>query len=146
MIPWILYFIEIYYYRISVVEKYGVSEQYYNHINKNLFESINIKELLLFFIFIIFVQFEKVYVLKILFIFFYIYLLFDFFMTLAEKCKRIKYKFIMVQTIILCVMLIGTYVAFNNLYLTYILMFISSILSSFIVYVFALVNNKIIKQ
>ena len=105
MIPWILYFIEIYYYRISVVEKYGVSEQYYNHINKNLFESINIKELLLFFIFIIFVQFEKVYVLKILFIFFYIYLLFDFFMTLAEKCKRIKYKFIMVQTIILCVML-----------------------------------------
>ena len=32
MIPWILYFIEIYYYRISVVEKYGVSEQYYNNI------------------------------------------------------------------------------------------------------------------
>ena len=53
MIPWILYYIEIYYYRISVIEKYGTNDKkYFNHINKSFFESINIKELVLFFIFI----------------------------------------------------------------------------------------------
>lgn len=146
MIPWILYYIEIYYYRISVIEKYGTNDKkYFNHINKSFFESINIKELILFFIFIIFLQFGKVYVLKILFIFFYIYLLFDFFMTLAEKCTKIKNKFIMVQTVILCILLIGSYLVFRKVYLTYILMFIASILSSFIVYAFAIINNKVFK-
>ena len=147
MIPWILYFIEIYYYRISVIEKYGIKDgKYFNHINKNYFESINMKELMLFFIFIIFLQFGKLYVLKILFIFFYIYLLIDFFMTLAKDCKKIKHYFLMAETIILCVLLILSYVIFNNLYITYILMFIASILSSFIIYIFALIDSKILKQ
>ena len=60
MFPWILYVIEIYYYRIGVIEtgRYN-KDKYFKHLNKNLFSSINIKELVLFFIFILFMLYKK---------------------------------------------------------------------------------------
>ena len=144
VIPWILYVIEIYYYRISIIEKEKLDKnKYFKYINKNFFSSINVKELLLFFIFILFMLYGKKWVLKILIVSFYLYLLLDFFMTLAEKCKKIKYKSLMVQTIIMVGLVVLTYPIFNKLYLTYILMFIVSILSSFIIYLFSILTKRL---
>ena len=145
-IPWILYIIEIYYYRISIIEKEKLDKKkYFNYINKNFFSSINIKELLLFFIFILFMLYGKKWVLKILIVSFYLYLLLDFFMTLAEKCKKIKYKSLMVQTIIMVGLVVLSYPFLGKLKLTYILMFITSILSSFIIYVFSIITKRFMK-
>lgn len=145
-IPWILYIIEIYYYRISIIEKEKLDKKkYFNYINKNFFSSINIKELLLFFIFILFMLYGKKWVLKILIVSFYLYLLLDFFMTLAEKCKKIKHKSLMAQTIIMVGLVVLSYPVFGKLKLTYILMFITSILSSFIIYLFSIITKRFTK-
>ena len=147
VIPWIMYYIEIYYYRISVLEDCKLDKKkYFSHINKHLFESINIKEIILFFIFVIFMHYDKIYVLKILFITFYIYLLIDFFLTLAEKCKKINHPVIMGQVIILCSLIIIHYLIFKDLTLTYIFMFIASILNSFITYIFGVINKKLVNK
>lgn len=145
-IPWILYFIEIMFYRISIFDSKGKNkEKYFSYINKNLFSSLNIKELFLFFIFIIFIQYENTTVLEILFATIYIYLLIDFFHGLAYDCKKIKHKMIMVETVILLVLIIGFFLITEHLYTTYLLMFIASILSSFLIYIFGLpiiLSNK----
>jgi len=143
-IPWILYFVEIMYYRIGVIESKGLDkEKYLNYANKHLFSTINTKELMLFLIFIIFMQSHRTVVLEILFTTIYIYLLIDFFMTLAASCKKIKYKSIMVQTVILIVLVITYFLIFNKLYTTYNLMFAFSIISPILVYLFSLLpRNK----
>jgi len=142
-IPWILYFVEIMYYRIAVIESKDLNkEKYLNYSNKHLFNTINTKELFLFLLFIVFMQFRRTVVLEILFTTIYIYLLIDFFMSLAASCKKIKYKSIMVQTVILIVLVILYFLIFNKLYTTYNLMFAFSIMSPVLVYLFSYYARK----
>lgn len=141
-IPWIIYFIEIMLYRIGVIETQGLSKKkYIEHINKNLFSSVNIKELFLLLIFIIFMQYDNTMVLEILFATIYLYLTIDFFHTLAPDCKKIKHKRLMVSSVILLTLIIGFFLYTNHLYTTYILMFAASLLSSFIIYIFAFLTR-----
>lgn len=138
-IPWIIYFVEIMFYRIGVIETQELDKKkYFKYINKNLFSSINVKEIFLFCIFVIFVQYENTTVLEILFPAIYVYLLIDFFHTLAENCKKIKHKSMMALSVTLIVAIIAFFIWKNRLYTTYTLMFVVSILSSFIIYVFSL--------
>lgn len=142
-IPWILYFIEIMLYRIGVIENTNLDkEKYMKHIDSNLFSSINTKELLLFSIFIIFMQYDNLTVLEILFPTIYIFLLIDFFHTLAKNCKKIKNKLLMIQSVILVIIIIGLFTFTKHLYTTYILMFTVSLFSSFIIYIFAYITKK----
>lgn len=142
-IPWILYFIEIMLYRIGVIETHKLDKDtYFKHIKENLFKSsINVKEAILFVIFILFKLSKNTPVLETLFATFYIFLLLDFFQTLAYDCKKIKYKSLMVQSVILVVLIIGFFTFTNKLYTTYTLMFLVSLSSSFIIYGFSLVTN-----
>lgn len=138
-IPWILYFIKIMFYRIVVIENKKLDkEKYLKHLDGNMFSSINIPEIVLFSIFLIFMQYKKTLVLEMLFPTIYIYLLINFFQTLAKDCKRIQNKTFMVLSILLMMSIIGYFIYTNRLYTTYILMFTSSILSSFIIYIFSL--------
>lgn len=138
-IPWIIYFIEIMLYRIGVIEDQDLDKKkYFKYMNKNLFSSINIKEIFLFSIFVIFIQYENTAVLELLFSAIYIYLTIDFFNTLAEKCKKIKHKSLMVESVILVLALIGFFIYKNHLYTTYLIMFAVSILSSFLIYIFSI--------
>ncbi len=138
-IPWILYFIKIMFYRIVVIENKKLDkEKYLKHLDGNMFSSINIPEIVLFSIFLIFMQYKKTLVLEMLFPTIYIYLLINFFQTLAKDCKRIQNKTFMVLSILLLMSIIGYFIYTNRLYTTYILMFTSSILSSFIIYIFSL--------
>jgi hypothetical protein len=146
-IPWILYFIEIMLYRINVIEEKSLDKsKYFKYLNKNLFSSINVKELVLFCIFIIFMQYEKTLVLEILFPAIYVYLLIDFFHTLAVNCKKIKNVFLMVETVILVVLVIGFFLITNHLYTTYVVMFAVSLLSSFLIYVFSAIYSLFPKK
>lgn len=143
-VPWILYFIEIMLFRIGVIETYKLDKKkYFKHINENLFSSINIKEIVLLVIFILFMQHNNTAVLEILFATFYIYLLFDFFQTLAKYCKKIINKSLMVQSVLLVILIISFFIVTNKLYTTYILMFAASILSSFIIYMFSFITKKL---
>ena len=138
-IPWIIYFVEIMFYRIGVIETQGFDKKkYFHHINKNFFSSINMKEIILFVIFVIFLQYENTTVLELLFTAMYIYLLIDFFHTRASDCKKIKHKSLMVASVVLLIGIIVFFILKNHLYTTYILMFSISILSSFIVYIFSI--------
>lgn len=143
-IPWILYFIEIMLYRIGVIESCKLDKDtYFKQINKNLFSSINIKEIVLFTIFLLFMQHNNTPVLEMLFSTFYIYLLIDFFQTLAKECKKIKNKSLMVQAVIAVSSTILFFSISNKLYTTYILMFSASILSSFLIYIFSVITKAI---
>lgn len=138
-IPWIIYFVEIMYYRISIIEAKGLDKKkYFHHMNKNFFSSINIKEIFLFVVFMIFIQYENTTVLEILFPAIYVYLIIDFFHTKANDCKKIAHKSMMALSIILIVSIVGFFILKNHLYTTYILMFAVSIMSAFIVYLFSL--------
>ena len=138
-IPWILYYIEIMYYRIHIIESHDLNKiKYFNFINKNFFKAINIKELTLFFVFIIFTRYENTVALEILFPTIYLYLLTDFFHTYAKDCAKIEYHILMVLSVMLLVFVIMFFIITNHLYTTYDLMFIFSILSSFIVYIMSL--------
>lgn len=138
-IPWIIYFLEIMYYRIGILEKNDLEKKkYFHHLNKNFFTSINMKEILLFVIFMIFIQYENTTVLEILFSAMYVYLIIDFFHTLRADCKKIEHKSLMVESIILVGGLIAFFILKNHLYTTYILMFAVSILSTFIIYLLSL--------
>lgn len=142
-IPWILYFIEIMLYRISTIEKHNLDKtKYFNFLNGNLFKAINVKELVLFCMFIIFLQFKNTTVLEILFPAIYIYLLVDFFHVFASDCTKIKHKSLMVLSVILLAILILYFLLTNHLYTTYELMFIVSILSAFVMYGFSLIIKK----
>lgn len=139
-IPWILYFVEIVYYRIAIIEKNDLdTKKYFKYLNKNFFTSLNIKELVLYFIFVAFMRYEKTLVLEILFPSIYVYLLIEFFMTLASDCKKIQHKGIMVLAVILITVLIGAFILYDHLYTTYNLMFIVSIMNSILIYVFSLI-------
>lgn len=145
-VPWILYFIEIMLYRIGVIETHKFNKKaYFNHLNSHFFKSINVKEIILFLIFLLFMQRENTMVLEILFVSFYMYLLIDFFLDLAYGCKKIHHKVLMVQSVVLLVAIIGFFAFTRKLYTTYILMFSVSILSSFIIYVFGLCVKKPLK-
>lgn len=138
-IPWILYFIEIMLYRIGVIENKKLDkEKYLKHLNNNMFSSISVPEIVLFSIFLLFLQYKKTLVLEILFPTIYIYLLINFFQTLAKDCKKIQNKLLMVLSVVLLVGIVIYFLYTNRLYTTYILMFTSSILSSFIIYIFSL--------
>lgn len=138
-IPWIIYFLEIMYYRIGILEKNDLEKKkYFHHLNKNFFTSINMKEILLFVIFMIFIQYENTTVLEILFSAMYVYLIIDFFHTLRADCKKIEHKSLMVESIIIVGGLIAFFILKNHLYTTYILMFAVSILSTFIIYLLSL--------
>lgn len=138
-IPWIIYFLEIMYYRIGILEKNDLEKKkYFHHLNKNFFTSINMKEILLFVIFMIFIQYENTTVLEILFSAMYVFLIIDFFHTLRADCKKIEHKSLMVESIILVGGLIAFFILKNHLYTTYILMFAVSILSTFIIYLLSL--------
>ncbi len=138
-IPWIIYFLEIMYYRIGILEKNDLEKKkYFHHLNKNFFTSINMKEILLFVIFMIFIQYENTTVLEILFSAMYVYLIIDFFHTLRADCKKIEHKSFMVESIIIVGGLIAFFILKNHLYTTYILMFAVSILSTFIIYLLSL--------
>lgn len=146
-VPWILYFIEIMLYRIGVIEDEKLDKKkYMKRLNTHMFASINIPETILFVIFLLFIQYKKTVVLEILFPTIYIYLLIDFFQKLAKDCKKIQNKALMVLSVILVVTVIGFFFYTNHLYTTYILMFASSILSSFIMYVFSLMVGKKVKR
>lgn len=134
-IPWILYFVEIIYYRISIVESCKMNnKKYLEHINKHLFSSINVKELILFFIFIFFILAKNTVVLEILFSAIYLFLLIDFFHTLAYDCKKIHHPIFMVCSVTLLILIILFFALTHKLYTTYIIMFIVSILNSFWIY------------
>lgn len=138
-IPWIIYFIEIILYRIGVIETQGMDKKrYFKYINKNFFSSINVKEVFLFSIFVIFIQYENTTVLEMLFPAMYLYLTIDFFHSLAQDCKKIEHKSLMVISVILVVALVAFFIFKDHLYTTYILMFAVSILSSFLIYLFSL--------
>lgn len=138
-IPWIIYFIEIMLYRIGVIETQGMDKKkYFKYINKNFFSSINVKEVFLFSIFVIFIQYENTTVLEMLFPAMYLYLTIDFFHSLAQDCKKIEHKSLMVISVVLVVALVAFFIFKDHLYTTYILMFAVSILSSFLVYLFSL--------
>lgn len=138
-IPWIIYFLEIMYYRIGILEKNDLEKKkYFHHINKNFFTSINMKEILLFVIFMIFIQYENTTVLEILFSAMYVYLIIDFFHTLRADCKKIEHKSLLIESIIIVGGLITFFILKNHLYTTYILMFAVSILSTFIIYLLSL--------
>ena len=142
-IPWILYYIEIMLYRITIIEgKECDREKYFKYLNKNFFNSFNVKELVLFCIFVIFMQWNNTTVLEILFPAIYIYLLINFFHSLANKCKKITDKWLMIDSVILLVVLIIYFLISGHLFATYILMFASSLLSSFIIYLFSLTRKK----
>ncbi len=144
-IPWILYFIEIMLYRIGIVETYELNQnKYLQHINKHLFSSINIKELLLFSIFLIFLQNKNETVLMILFPTIYLYLLIDFFYGLANDCKKIKYKSLMVQSVLVVVLIVSLFILkIIELNTAYILMFISSIFSAFLMFIFCSITKTL---
>ncbi len=145
--PWILYFIEIMYYRSAVIERHELEKKsYFEYINKNFFKSINMKELALFCIFILFMQRENTMVLEILFPTIYLFLLIDFFHTLAYDCKKIKYKSLMVQSVIIVVGVILYFFLTKHLYTTYNLMFIVSILSAFLMYGFSIITTCFSKK
>ncbi len=138
-IPWIIYFLEIMYYRIGILEKNDLEKKkYFHHLNKNFFTSINMKEILLFVIFMIFIQYENTTVLEILFSAMYVYLIIDFFHTLRADCKKIEHKSLLIESIIIVGGLIAFFILKNHLYTTYILMFAVSILSTFIIYLLSL--------
>jgi len=138
-IPWIIYFLEIMYYRIGILEKNDLEKKkYFHHLNKNFFTSINMKEILLFVIFMIFIQYENTTVLEILFSAMYVYLIIDFFHTLRADCKKIEHKSLLIESIIIIGGLIAFFILKNHLYTTYILMFAVSILSTFIIYLLSL--------
>lgn len=146
-IPWILYFVEIMYYRIGVIESNGKNkEKYFLYLNKNFFSSINLKEIFLFTVFLIFMQYEKTIVLEILFATIYLYLLIDFFHSLAVNCKKIKRKSYMVLSVVLIVGFVSFFWFTNHLYTTYILMFSFSIMSSFVIYLFSAILKLIHKN
>lgn len=149
-IPWVLYFIEIMMYRINIIESKSLDKnKYFSYINKNLFKSINVKEILLYCIFILFIQYENTLVLEILFSAIYVYLLIDFFHSLAADCTKIKNKWLMVQAVLVVVLLVGMFVLSKHLYSTYNLMFGVSILSSFLVFLFSTIYGlfrKLIKK
>ncbi len=137
-IPWILYFIEIMLYRIGIIEDEKLDKKkYMKHLNNHMFSSINIPEIVLFFVFLLFMQYKKTIVLEILFPTIYLYLLINFFQSLAKDCKKIKNKIMMVLCVLLTISIIAFFLYTNHLYTTYILMFSSSILSSFIIYIFS---------
>ena len=141
-IPWIIYFIEIMLYRINVIEgKDRDKRKYFKHIDQNFFSSINLKELFLFCIFIIFMQYDNTTVLEILFPAIYVYLIIDFFHTLASKCKKIQNKWLMVESVLVLLAIIIFFLITNHLYTTYILMFIVSILSTFVIYLFSVIYD-----
>ena len=141
-IPWILYYIEIMLYRINIIEKENLNkEKYFKYINKNFFKSINIKELVLFCIYMCFYTFQNQLVLELLFSAIYIYLLVDFFFVYANDCTKIKNKSLMILSVILVILLNIFFITTNHLFITYNIMFTLSILSSFVVYIF----TKIIK-
>ncbi len=134
-------------YRIGVIETQDLEKKkYFKFINKNFFSSINMKEILLFVIFVIFLQYENTTVLEILFTAMYVYLIIDFFHTKASECKKIKNKTLMVESVAIIVAIIAFFIWKNHLYTTYILMFGVSILSTFIVYLLSfpiiLLSNK----
>lgn len=137
-IPWIIYFVEIMFYRIGVIEKHELNkEKYFKNLNKNFFSSINMKEVFLFIIFILFVQRDNTTVLMILFPAIYLYLIIDFFQSLARDCTKIKNKLMMVESIAVLSCIIIFYIVTKRLHTTYIIMFSVSILSSFITYIFS---------
>ena len=138
-IPWILYYIEIMYYRIHMIERCDLNKaKYFNYVNKNFFKAINIKELVLFFVFIIFTRYENTVALEILFPTVYLYLLVDFFHTYANDCGKINYYILMVLSVMLLIFVIMFFIITNHLYTTYDFMFIISILSTFIIYIMSL--------
>ena len=142
-IPWILYFIEIVFYRIGVIETCKLDkEKYFKHMKENLFSSINVKEIVLLVIFIFFIRYHNTPVLESLFATFYIYLLVDFFQTLAVDCKKIRNKSLMVQSVLLVILVISFFTVTNKLYTTYFLMFMVSILNTFIIYIFSIIMKS----
>lgn len=146
-IPWIIYFVEIMLYRIGVIENQDLDKKkYFKFINKNFFSSINMKEILLFVIFVIFLQYENTTVLEILFTAMYVYLIIDFFHTRASDCQKIGHKSLMAEAILLIILVISFFIWKNHLYMTYILMFSISILSAFIIYIFSIPLNLIAKK
>lgn len=145
-VPWILYFIEIMLYRIGVVENYNLDKnKYLGHLKRNKSTTFNIKEIFLFIVFLFFKKYDNTPVLETLFSTIYICMLIDFFQELANDCKKIKNKSLMVQSVILVVSIVVLFMVTNKLYTTYILMFIASILSAYIMYIFA-VFTKILKE
>lgn len=139
-ITWILYFIEIMLYRIGIIETHKLD--YFQYCKKNLFKTINFKELLLLILFIWFIFIKNTFVLEILFSATYLCLLIDFFYSIAKDCKKIKHKSLMVQTVILTCSIILFFMFTNKLYTTYLLMFGVSLMSSLIIYIFSLPIRK----
>ncbi len=140
-IPWIIYFIKLMYYRSGIIENKGYKRnKYFPYLNKNLFASINTKELLLFLMFLIFMQYENTTVLEILFSTIYVFLLIDFLHTIKDKVK-VKNPLYIILTILLVGGLIVFFTLTNHLYTVYLLMFSVSIMSSFIIYVFGHIVN-----
>lgn len=138
-IPWVVYFIHIMHYRIEILESKGQNrEKYFSYINKNFFSSINIKELFLFFVFLLFVKYENTTVLEILFSAMYVYLLIDFLHGPRTKGKKIQHKGLMFASLLLIAAIIGYFIISGHLYTTYDVMFVVSIMSTFIVYIFGL--------
>ena len=143
-IPWILYYVEVMYYRIHTIERFNLNgKKYFNYINNNFFKSINIKELVLFFVFILFAGYQSKLALKILFPTIYLYLLVDFFHTYAEECGKIHNYILMALSVLLIGFIIVYYIITEDLYLSYSCMFTVSVFSAFIVYIFTFaIKNK----
>jgi len=146
-LPWFIYYLNVMTYNIKVVEEKHLDKtEYFNYINQNFFNSFNIKELLLFCIFLVFMQHENTVVLEILFSTIYIYLLIDFFHSSKVNHRIIEHKNMIAQAILLSVLIIGFFGFTNHLYTTYILMFTISLIGAFLVYIFGRISKLLIHK
>ena len=135
-IPWIIYFLHIMKVRTNTIEKNKYDkDKYFKYIDKNFFKSLSIKELLLFFVFILFLTYKNTTTLEILFAAIYIYLLIDILhdYDFAEIKNSKNY---LIEIMVLIVGLIVYFILTNNLYTSYVLAFMVSILSSLLTYIF----------
>jgi len=145
-IPWIIYFLHIMNVRTNTIEKNKYDkEKYFKYVDKNFFKSLSIKELLLFFVFILFLTYKNTTTLEILFAAIYIYLLIDILHTYDFSEIKSKKNYL-IEIIILILGIIIYFVLTNNLYTTYVLAFMVSVLSSILIYIFELIRKLFKKK
>ena len=135
-IPWIIYFLYIMAQRANAIEKNNYEkDKYFKYVNKNFFKALSVKELILFFVFMIFLTYRNTTTLEILFASIYIYLIID--VIHDGEAKRVNNsKSYLVEVVLIIALIILYFVLTNNLYTTYVLAFMVSILSSLLIYVF----------
>lgn len=134
-IPWILYYVEIVYVNIALLENAKLKWCDYKYPILPL-------ELIFLAIFLLLWFLKKITIIHYYFPIIYLILLVEFFRKLAHNCHKIKHKFIMVVEILLITLSVLSYIIFKNEIISYAIMFILSIFSYITVFTFSLVYKK----